>query len=217
MTAINDQTDGVSDFKLKFSYWYVTHKLRLKKGLIIFLILLNIIFFAYSIYKAVKILFFDDVYYRQAIASLPANTIDYQYFHQKNKPKDIQMVDYQITKGTEDRSDFIVKLFNPNDKFIAENIILQLVDSDSVIAEKNVFLYPGETKYAVFFNQKDTNLAGGQIRILEVDWRRYLNFSEFARPRLNFVVSDVEFRSARQAGIPGELPVSTLTFKIKND
>ncbi len=216
MFKIAGQPDQISDFKLKASYWYITHKLQLRRALVVFLIVLSAGFFSYSIYKATSILLIQDKDFNQAISSLSSNLIDYEYFHQKNKPLDLQILDFDVIEGTENRKDFVVHLNNPNEKWVAQNALVQLISGGEVVEAKNTFIYPGESKYLVFFNQENASLVTSQIRIATVDWQRQMNFTELASQRLNFAVSEVEFKSAFDSGVRGKLPVSILSFKIKN-
>lgn len=216
MAKANNSENFVSDFKLKFSYWYIIHKFQLRKLLIIFLIVFNISLFGYSIYRAIMILFIQQQDYTRMVYYLPNNPTDYNYFRQKNKPREIQIAAFEVIAGAENRNDFIIKLTNPNEKWVAKKVAVQLISAGGVVAEKTTFIYPQDSKYIAFFNQENTSPTGSLVRIAEVLWERYLAFSDFARPRLNFEVSDTEFKSAVESGIKGELPVSILKFKIKN-
>ena len=217
MVIESGQPHQISDFKLKFSYWYVSNKLLLRRILVVFLILLNVGLFSYSIYSAVMTLFVYDQDYREAIEAMAVNSIDYQYFHEKNKPQDLEILGVDAVEGNENQYDFVVKISNANEKWVAREAVVQLIGGGEVAAEKTTFIYPGETKYVVFFSQEGVDPGSAQIRIYKVDWRRYSDFAELSRSRLNFEVSDIEFKSARDSGIERTLPVSLLTFKIKNN
>lgn len=216
MPDINSQPNKVSNFKLKVSYWYVGHKLELKRALIAFLIVLSVIFYSYSIYQVIMILFVQEESFRQDMASLTTNLIDYEYFHRVNKPKDIKILGFDSADGREGRYDFVAKVINPNPQWVASKVLFQLVSGSQVIAEKTSFIYPNETKYIMIFGQEVSGNSP-MLKIADVDWSRYRQFEEFADPRLKFTTSDIEFKSARESGIVGDLPVSTLDFKITNN
>jgi len=217
MPGSNPQPNKVTNFQLKFNYWYVTHKLQLRKGLIIFLILLSFSFYAYSIYKAVVILFIDDQNLNRELNYLSADSINYAYFHQVNQPKDLEILSFDSLAGRENRYDFVAKISNPNPQWFAANVLFQLLSGGKVIAEKNSFIYPGEEKYIAFFGQELTSFENPSLKVADIGWRRVHQFSDYALPRLNFTTSDIEFKSAQDSGIRGELPVSTLNFKITNN
>jgi len=213
---VENSSNQVSDLNLKISYWYVTHKSQLKKLLVIFLILLNVALFGYSIFRATMILFVQERDYRQLIASLPVDLIDNEYFHQKNKPASLQLLGFSAIRGVENTYDFVAGIGNPNKKWMAQLVVAQLVSGSEVIEQKELFLYPQEEKYVVFFKQKDIDPGSAVIKISEVHWRRVLDFPALAEPKLNFEISEVNFQPATKLGLTGNLPISNLSFKIQN-
>jgi len=216
MPNINGQPGRISNLKLKASYWYVTHKIQLKQGLIVSLIALSIMFYGFSLYRGAMILLVEDKASEQNLAYLPADFIDYQYFHQANKPKELRVLGFEAIGGRDGQYDFVAKIGNSNEKWIAEAVTIQLISHQDVMAEKVVFVYPQTEKYVAFFGQ-EVNGPTPALKIDKVDWQRYLEFENFAQPRLKFAISDIDFQSARESGIRGELPVSVLNFKMAND
>jgi len=216
MLDIKGPPGHISNLKLKASYWYVTHKIQLKQGLIVSLIALSIMLYGFSVYRGAMILFIEDKVSEQNLAYLPADFIDYQYFHQANKPKKLRVLGFEAIGGREEKYDFVAKIENPNDKWIAEAATIQLISGQDVIAEKVVFVYPQEEKYVAIFGQEVSGPTPA-LKIDKVNWQRYLEFEQFAQPRLKFEISDIKFRSARESGVRGELPVSVLNFRIAND
>jgi len=216
MPNINGQPGRISNLKLKASYWYVTHKIQLKQGLIVSLIALSIMFYGFSLYRGAMILLVEDKASEQNLAYLPADFIDYQYFHQANKPKELRVLGFEAIGGRDGQYDFVAKIENSNEKWIAEAVTIQLISNQDVMAEKVVFVYPQTEKYVAFFGQ-EVNGPTPALKIDKVDWQRYLEFENFAQPRLKFAISDIDFQSARESGIRGELPVSVLNFKMAND
>ena len=207
----------VSSWKIRLSYWYVTHKILLRQILVGFLILLSLSLYSFSLYKVLMILVVEDKQLNQDLNILTLNLIDYPYFHQANKPFDIQILSFDALGGKDGRYDFVAKVSNQNKDWVATEVDFQLISGTSVIAEKTAFIYPQEDKYVVFFGQEvDTGFVP-VIKIDRIKWRRFNSFAKFSEPRLRFTISNTEFKSARESGVRGDLPVSTLSFKIKND
>lgn len=211
----NGQPEEVSGLGLKLSYWYVTHKPRLKQGLIIFLAALCLALYGFAVYRLAVILI-NERDYQNSVRSLPQDLINYSYFREANRPKPLEIASFDITGGQDQRYDYVVKVRNPNLNYIASPVLFQLVSDSTVLAEKSGFIYPNEEKYFAFFGQAAAAGAGAAVRIAQVGWRRYMDFSDFANPRLRFSTSEVVFKSAQESGIRGELSVSTLNFKIAN-
>ena len=217
MPGINGQPNQVSNFRLKLSYWYVTHKLQLKKLLVIFLIFLCVILYGYSIYRAAMILLVEDQGFKQDVGLLSTDLIDYSSLRQINQPKDLEILSFDTIGGQDNRYDFVASVRNPNSQWVAREVTFQLLVGGTVVAEKTSFVYPGEDKYVAFFGQEISGYNNPVLNIAKVTWRRYRDFVELAEPRLKFEVADIKFDSARESGIRGDLPVSKLTFKIINN
>lgn len=207
----------VSSWKIKLSYWYVTHKVLLRQILVGFLILLNLALYSFSLYRVLTILVVEGKQFQQDLDVLTYNLIDYSYFRQANKPLDIQIASFDALGGKEGRYDFVAKVSNPNEEWVAAEVNFQLVSGTNVVAEKKAFIYPQEDKYVTFFGQEVDAGFRPVLKVERIKWRRFNSFAQFGEPRLRFEVSDVEFKSARESGIRGDLPVSTLSFKIKNN
>ena len=169
-------------------------------------------FFHFNFFEVVIIYYIN--IYQKTWKYIPKNPY---YFHEKNKPQDLEILGLDVIQGTENQYDFVVKIFNGNEKWVVRSAVAQLVNNNEVIAEKNFLVYPSEVKYVIFFNQAEANPNSSQIRIAKVGWRHYLKFADFAASRLDFEISEIEFKSPRDLNLGGKLPVSLLTFKIKNN
>lgn len=211
-TRATSQPSRVSKFNLKLSYWYINNKLRLRQALVIFLILLSVGFYMFTLYRGGTIILVDDPILSRSLEELTDNTIDYTFFHRANRPADIQILSFDSTNGRDGRFDFIAKLFNPNEHFSASKVDLQLFVGSKSIAEKSTFILPGEEKLIVFFGEEIEQVSSPVLRIVKVQWARQRAYAEYAEPRLNFEITEIDFTSANN-----QLPVSTLNFKIKNN
>lgn len=209
-------TNQVSSTRLKLSYWYVSNKLRIKQILIGFLILLNISFYGFSLYYLLSILLVDGPAYRQGLHELTLDYIDYPGHRLAQKALDLQIVNFTSLPLRNGNFDFIASIRNPNPDFVAESITYQLISGSQVLEEKTSFVLPNEEKFLAFFDQK-ISVGSPILKISNVKWRRVHFFDEFAKERLQFEVSNIDFKNARESGIRGELPVSTLNFDIKNN
>ena len=213
---MNEPSD-VSNFQLKASYWYVTNKLKLKKILIIFLVFFNLGIYGFVGY-GVTLVLMNENNFKNDLAFLTADLIDYPYWRQVQKPKDLQILEFYSTDGRDRKYDFTVKIRNPNRDYSGETVNLDLALGGEVIGSKQSFILPNEEKYFTFFGKE---LASGspEIRISKVSWRRVtkIRFEEFSAPRLRFEVSDIEYKPATDSSLKGKIPVSTLNFKIKNN
>jgi len=212
----SSQISQVSKFSLRLSYWYINNKLRLRQALVIFLILLSVGFYGYALIGGGKIVFIDDRNLYTSLNELTSNTIDYTAYHRANRPKDIEILSFDATDGRQGRYDFVARLFNPNENFSASAVELMLVVGSQVVAEKSVFILPGEKKFVVFFGEEVERFRDPTLKIIDTNWARQRSYKEFADIRLNFEISAIDFNSASSRRNAGQLAGSTLNFKIKN-
>lgn len=213
-----NKPNKISNFQLKLGYWYVSHKLQLKKLLAIFLVILCVVSYGYVIYRLFTMLIIDYQPQKKMINSLAGdNYIDYQYFHQAQGPADLQLLKSDIITGREKRYDFVAKIKNPNPNFVIKQGTLQLMNNGEVIKEKSFFVFPQEEKYVGILGQELENSDQTALRISKTSWLRYHNFEEFKASRFNFLVNDIDFVPSRELKIKGDLPVSTLNFILVND
>jgi hypothetical protein len=217
MSATKNQSPKKTDWQLKLSYWYVTHKLLLRQGLAGFLILLSIGLYGYALYRGSIMFFIEQPRYLRMFAALPNDLIDYAAFRQHDQPRQLSIVDFASLPTVEGSYDFVALVRNDNQDWITKQATAQLVNGGAVVAEKAIFIYPGREYYVVFFNQAEVSPAGTQIRLSDIQWQRFQNFNEFGNPRLNFVITTTEFQPVTRTGLQGELPVSSLNFTITND
>jgi len=209
--------DQVSDFKLKISYWYVTHKFQLRKFLIIGLFLLNIIFYSYIIFRSSVMFFLEQPNYLRMLNSFSTNLVDYSYFRTANQPTPLKIVSFTPLANGAEGVDYVVNLQNSNENWIIKKVTVQLVNAGQVIDQKETFVYPNENKYVVFFNEKDAPQNSSSVSFVSVNWQRTENFADFATPRLNFAVSDIKFQAVSSGNRKDGAPVSTLDFKLANN
>lgn len=215
MPTPSPTSGGVSPLHLKLSYWYVNNKIKLRKLLIVFLILISVALYGYSIYRAIDIFFISGKNYASDVNSLTVNAIDYQQYHQTQKPKQLTIDSFDALDGRDGRYDFIAKFSNSNENFVGRIVTFQLVAGNKVIAEKNTYIFPKESKYIGFFGV-ETGGESPTLKLSKVDWQRVSDFAPFASNHLNFEISNVKFTPAGQAGIRGQLPISNLNFTITN-
>lgn len=215
--AQNSADNQLSNWQLKFGYWYVTNKLKLKKALVISLIVLNVGLFGYSIIMGIILLLQLDTH-QQIQDSLGSDLIDYNYFHEQNKPKEIVMASLDILPTTGGRYDIVAKVKNPNTRWYVENIVFQFVSASEIAYQGESFILPFEEKNLIAFGvDKPIKLGNLTLNIDDISWQRVSNYEEFAESRLDFRVSDIEFITSRSSGLSSRLPVSQSRFMVTNN
>jgi len=216
--AENLPNNRLSNWQLKLGYWYVSNKLKLKKALIIGLIGLNVMLFGYAIISALVIFIFQADSYNQIIASSSQQLIDYEYFHERNKPDELVLQSIDVIPTTGGRYDIVAKIINSNQKWYIPHISYQFISGANVLVEAKTFILPGDDKNLIGFGVEDF-VRGEDItlNISEMSWRRILDYKDIEASRLKFDVHDVDFITSRQSGLSSRVPVSQSRFLVKNE
>lgn len=203
----NDQNYNFTDKELKFSYWYVTHKLLLRKvlmallGLVCFLIwfylIWQLVFFGvyYNIenYQIKKLVFGDN---------LALSTIN------QLQPSSLQISDPVSLIGEGGRNDYFAEISNNNNNWLA--IFDYTFDGNN---EKSIlhqgFALPLEKKYLMALG-----LEGpvSELNISNIKWQRVYNPKETYEERYRFKIENDNFISSSKTGDP-----SILAFDITNE
>jgi hypothetical protein len=219
----------LSEKELKFGYWFLTHKLLLRKILIIFLIVFSVGFFAYAIYGLVIELVVYGQSFNSAMQSLPQNLVNFSGYKAKNQAKDLQVSSITVIAGAGERYDFVAKVKNPNPNWTVESFDYQFItgiDEVDFNKDKNApnpdrvkrsFILPGEEKYLVDLSVESKRRIGqARLDITNLKWRRVTDFATTQKEKFRFEISDVQFIPATATEISGKLPISQVTFNAAN-
>jgi hypothetical protein len=220
MSPSNFSPDPVefSERQLKFAYWYVSHKAFLKKILIVFLIILNLVFWSYGIYGSVNYFFIERVQFDQMLKELSHNIVNYSAFRAKNQPQSFKILSSNILPSGKEKYDLTAKVSNPNQNWRAEFDYKFIFDGGETVSRKG-FILPGEEKFlfglAVESKRKPSqvNLDLQNIKWQRLDPHQIPDYASWSKERLNFEITDVKFLPAV---IKDESPISKVTFSVTN-
>lgn len=196
-----------SDKELKFSYWYVTNKLILKRYLIIFLSLLSLSLWGFVIYALVFYIidYPTEQYLLQRLMTTPAAA---QAALEALKPAPLQIGDLEAVGGEDARYDFISSISNPNKNWLA-TFNYRFIDAQNKMQLKKGFVLPLEQKYLFDLGHESSD---GRLEITDLSWQKVFNTEYVKNDKYRFVISDEQFIAGLQAGDPNRL-----VFKLSND
>ncbi|MFH1565556.1 MAG: hypothetical protein ABIC82_07035 [bacterium] len=221
-------TDSLSDSKLKWGYWYVTHKLLLRQILTYFLIFINLNLWFFAAFFIFKIYFFDSQHYIFAVNELANSKVNYSTFNQTNQPKQLVFGTIDILKSKNDKYDLFVKIKNPNinwagrvnGKFII-NKSFEDKNSEDEYEYGVVNILGGEEKYFIQTGFDSPNGIGSpQFKINYIQWRRIRNqdvFSSFVKEYSDFDISEIKYTVPAELQFSSLGKVGDLSFAIKNN
>ena len=203
----NTYATNLTDKQLKFSYWYITHKLSLRKawkiilaviaGLVWLYVIWQLVVFAItyqSIQQSVQAMLFT------SDASLPAI--------EQIAPRQLAVSEMTVINAG-DKYDYLVQISNPNDNWLAQFKYRFTTPSSTANDFRNGFVLPGESKYLMDLSKASpqANLEMKDLSLLKVE-----NFALTQNKMMRFVVNDIDIAKAFKSSDP-----TKVSFTIKND
>jgi hypothetical protein len=210
--------NDISEGQLKWGYWFVTHKLLLRKILVVVLIVLNAGFFGFSGYRFVLDLL-DAPIRAQMIKSLTTNYLNPD-LTASEAPRSLVASNVQVLVST-GKYDFVSTVKNVNQNYYA-HFSYRFVAGDFATAGQQDFILPGEEKFLANLAVTATNRpAGATMEISNVSWQRVnkhiiADWPTFASQHLNFPVTDILYTPGIEIAV-GKPLIGRTTFTISNN
>ena len=195
---------GLTDRQLKFSYWYVSHKLSLRKGLVIFLILISVLLWFFVGWQLT--FYFINYKADRQLESYLLFTSDPSLAKiESQKPQDFSLSEVQVFE-TGTGYDYMATISNANKDWLAE-FDYQIVSGTSTSAVKTGYVLPDSASRIMEFNQPDPQ---PNLRVTNVKWTRIGNYPSLKNRRDYFTIENDKL-TVGQGKDPSEL-----TFAITN-
>jgi len=136
------ETDSPSKLKLKIAYWFVSHKILIKRALFFITLLALLIPVGYGIYGF--IMHYATLgQYNQMIAS-PGEPINYQIFRIKNQAKPLIINSAHVIKTGAGKFDLIAEVENQNEKWLIPKITYKFIAGNFTSETFEDFVLPAE-------------------------------------------------------------------------
>ncbi len=176
--------------QFKLAYWISTHKKKIKLGVIISLIILNII--SISVLSFNVVIYFQNQKNHQAMLdSLSKDLIDYNLFREKNKPKDLVILLTKSVKSDKQKYDVISRVENLNPKWIAQFDYQFIIDNKEGKIKTN-FLLPNEKIFLMDFNFESLiKNPAVELKIKNIKWQRTKDLSKI--PKTPLEIQNVKY------------------------
>jgi len=210
----------LTEDKLKWGYWWVTHKVQVRRAFTIFLAVIDFALVGYAGFGFVDWFFGTGELERRQMAVMATKAIDYDYFREHFKPADMKVeTAISLTSG-EKTYDFIARASNPNPHWWVE-FDYRFESSSGETQTQRGYLLPGEQRWLNALGVKsDVRPGSPKIVIENVAWRRVdfhktrPDYATWSAQRLNFLIDDVEFvpPSPQDA-----IAVNRARFTVTND
>jgi len=218
--AFDSTREGqMTEQKLGFGYWWVTHKLQVRRYFSIFLAVVAVPLLAYGAYGFADWYFGSGVAERAQSALMSKSVINYSAFREKNSPRDLRLDSPQVISAGEKSYDLIGRVQNPNLNWWAD--IEYHFDAGSVSPTGRIFVLPGESKTIAALAVKSDSRPGiSKVVIDKTNWHRVdlhetrPDYATWSNARLALKVTDATFTAP---AADEAVKVNRATFTITNE
>lgn len=202
MPEIQSSSSGLSDTQLKWSYFFVSNKLLLRKILIVILILINCGLWGYSI---VGFSFWALDYQRlsnqtNGLLYSPSSVLS---SIESMKPQPLNVSDIQSFGGDNNRFDLMSEVVNPNTDWLAE-FDYAFIDNASTTKYPG-FALPGQRKILLALAQDS---ASARLEISNIKWTKITGFAAIKNNHDRFLLENDTFIPAAKKGDPSRVKFS---------
>lgn len=206
MNEVNPPSSELTDWQLKFSYWYVSNKLLLRKLFTLLMILINCSLWSYVIYGLIVWgLTYETIQKQNEELLFSASPL--LNIIENEKPQQLSFSEIVSFNASGESFNLMSEGFNPNYQWLVEFEYSFSGDDDTKYFKS--FILPGQKKLLLDSNRKTTNI---NLEIRNIKWTKINNFSELQNIRDRIDIFDQEFLPPSVIGDP-----SSLRFNIKND
>lgn len=209
--------DELSNQQLGFGYWYVTHKLALKRILTVALLVADVLLVAYLLFLLIINLGIRQPQHDAAIASLltDGGFASISAARDTQLPRTIQISGIE-TLASGSFADIIATITNPNQKWGATFSYSFSLASGTTRARSG-FIFPGETKRIYDLNVENGTTVTS-VNLSNVTWARENNFSSLYTERITpLAFSDIQYIPSQELQVSDKVPVSRVRFAVANN
>ena len=210
--------NDLSEKQLKWGYWFVTHKLILRRILAAILIVFSAATLGFSGYSFVLDVLNAPQMEAQLSAFMrsglnPAVTV-------AQAPRALSLSNAQVLV-TQGKYDFIGTVANPN-QYYAAHFIYRFTGESFATEPADGFILPGEQKFVVRLGVASAaRPSNPSFELLSTSWQRidrhlYPDWKSFADEHLNLPISDIAYVPEIELS-KDKPPIGKTTFTVRND
>ncbi len=200
-------TSGLSDWQLKLSYFYVSNKLLLRKLLVLLLVIINCVFWGYSIAGLASWALDNDRLTKQTQGLMFSDSGVLSTL-EAMKPQPLNLSSVEVFSGNGNLYDLMADVVNPNSSWFA-TFDYTFAGGNATATKFSSFVLPGQHKVLLDLGR---SMAAAQLEVSNVKWQKITDYLAIRNVRERFTIENTEFLPAPQIGDP-----SRVRFTIKND
>jgi len=210
--------NDLTEKQLKWGYWFVNHKVLLRRILIVVLIVGDAVMVGLAGYALVAD-YLAAPAREQMLKELAANQLN-PIVHTAQAPKPLAISNPQVLIAG-GKYDFVTQFSNPNDDFVG-HFSYRFVSGSFATDAKPGFILPGEQKFIVELGVTSASRpAGTSLEIMGIAWRRISkhdipDWASYANEHLNMPVKDIAYTPGIEI-TPGKSRIGRTSFTLTNN
>jgi len=164
---------NLTEKQLKIAYFFVAKRKLLKKIIIGFLILIDILLFSFSIYHFIQY-FSQSKGHEEMMKELTTRGINFSLLNQAISPLPPQIITSGAILVGQSKYHLICLVENPNPTWFIESLNYKFISSNGFIGQNfKTFILPGEKKTLVDFNESISQSPRDiSCEFSEIKWQR---------------------------------------------
>ncbi len=209
------------EWRLKFGYWLVKHKLIFKRLFYVAFIVFDAVIISLSFTRLINYYSVGEVNFERMQYQLGAYNIDYAAYWAKHRPKSLNILELAAPAASAKKRNFLATVENPNKEWMAKKVIYHFVYAgQKKTPSYSTFIYPQQKQYLTAFN---VSAAGYQPKLVieKVLWKHLEKkeqkiFQKKYAQFFQFKISQKKFLTARDLKLEKEAPLSAVRFQVTN-
>lgn len=212
--------EQLTEQKLNWGYWWVTHKLQVRKATIIVLSIVDFLLIGNFVFAYADWFWGSGVVERANIAQLTVQSTDYAFFRSKNAPRDVQLGSASVIASGEDKFDIVAQISNENRLWWAD-FDYHFQTPGGPTPTQRGYVLPNESRPLAALGVNATGDVSSALLVLEnFAWHRVNQ--HFTRPdyptwqaqRLNLQLGDASIIAPSASDA---VPATRVRFRVTND
>jgi len=213
----NNIYNNLSNDELKAGYWYVTHRVLLRKIGISILAIAAGGLLLYGVYGLIQYYVTDRLANLALESDLAKAKLDYSLLAELNAPKGLQILETQAIKSRANYYDLVTEIVNPNQQWLVESFDYYYLINAEKTNIKTDFILPGQDKYVMYLNyESPKTVASANIIVENIKWKKVANYQMLAEKIFKFDFENQKVISSAQSDLSGKEPAANISFDILN-
>ncbi|HCC23586.1 TPA: hypothetical protein DF272_05435 [Candidatus Falkowbacteria bacterium] len=202
--------------KLKFGYWFVKHRLMIRRIFILTLVGVDAILVIAVLYGFLNLFLLSRATEQRMELELSAPKLSYDTLWQINQPIALVVSGSGAFVNGAGKYDFWAEVENTNANWYAKEVKYHFEAGETVTATKIDYILPASVHYILDLGA-ETQAAPNAVLVLEdVKWEKVADYEKLRDKILNIEVLEPRFIPSGQSTLSGNTGVSRVEFKAKN-